>query len=347
MNLVEGYYKIQKSDSDSMKEEDLGIVKIRVMAKQNIKKLIAKEPKTFGQIEMPEEVNDPNALNDIYETLKEIRGDDNKEPSPEHYEEKYNQYDEKLQKFSEELSAEESEALIHRHLQNLEALETINKQFKESSITEDMAQTVKQEKPDIEKDSNFKTFPAKPIETQNERFLEKEELVSKDIKQNDLLPPEISIPRADTPQKQSVPEIEENTNLKKQVNSPEKENEFIIPEEKENPNSEAIAYETIKIPEDLQPKENPSPKFYQQTKSPEKEEEILDNKPKVEPMNKRKLLVTPHKKPPLPQGLAASIKKMSGNDLKEKELERITKIMRAGHVRKSNKSIDYSSDSDT
>eukprot|EP00826_Nyctotherus_ovalis_P040326 TRINITY_DN3969_c0_g1_i2.p1 TRINITY_DN3969_c0_g1~~TRINITY_DN3969_c0_g1_i2.p1 ORF type:complete len:201 (+),score=66.94 TRINITY_DN3969_c0_g1_i2:22-603(+) len=64
-------------------------------------------------------------------------------------------------------------------------------------------------------------------------------------------------------------------------------------------------------------------------------------------IDRKKLLSTPYKKPPLPRHLSSSIKEMSGANLKDKELERITNIMRESPKKSNKKYYEYSSDSDS
>jgi len=388
MEIIDGYYKIKNPDKTSENQDDgLGIIKVKIVPSTDLIKntTLTRDEEQKKSMKSPNfntehPIDEAKTLQDVYETLRQIRGDqpilvseenlqndqieekreDIKEPEspilPQPTE-----YDEKLNQIVQEISAEESEALLKRHLQNLEELDSMNKKLRgevqEETIekpqkiespkkpesvqkVEEPIKNIPEPKPSDEEELNLEgnVQPQKEENTgeyeleirgdipENTQVQKPEPLVPSMFEKNMLnaerlagyevpLTPEPTVPAVQFPQGESIP-------LPKVEQTVEKPAEIIIekqPEQKRNSFAEPVP----------------------------KQEEEIQQKPATQLIDRKKLLSTPHKKPPLPAHLSSSIKRMSGADLKEKELERITRIMRASPGKEQKKYYEYSSDSDS
>ena len=339
MNIIEGYYRLFKNDSGSSSQDELGILKIKVVPSANIKKadLSELDAKKLSPRFGKEEDAEARTLQDVYETLKQIRGDapevenapeveDAEERKEMEEVEQFGEYDRKLQMMSEEISAEESATLIQRHMENLQALDLINKRLKGDFYGEEQVQ---KDYPDSEL----------VIEAVQQKQPEHVEQVPMEDK---VEHPEPEGKGEEYELEIKGDEINQRTEDAKKVDYPE--TAFDIeplaspPQEKHVTNifehNLLNARQTNEVPHQVESHEGLA-------------EENLGDVPATQTINRKKLLSTPHKKPPLPKHLSSSIKRMSGTDLKEKELDRITKIMRASPAREAKKYYDYSSDSDS
>ncbi len=354
MELIDGYYRLHK-DGEVQPDDNLGIIKVRVVPSKNVKKsamgdeLYATERPASPNFAATEVDAEAKTLNDVYETLRQIRGnpeeehnilDDEvrkeeepaREQSPNREESKYEaEYEKKLQTLVAEISEEESSTLLQRHLQNLQELDVINRRLRGEPETE--AAPAKEDE-GVKKEETVPTpapLPAEPIKT-------------------------------DVPEeKKAGEEMEE---LKESLNQTEgKDNEYELEiggaDIDARPDIAPAADEPREAPKELAQTKHATNVFEKNlfnvapsspapaAKNPEEEHVPKPETEKpAQTIDRKKLLSTPHKKPPLPQHLSSSIKRMSGNDLKEKELERITRIMRASPAGAAKKYYDYSSDSD-
>lgn len=164
LNTVDGYYRIKSAEG-----EELGVVKMRIVPAVDFKETVSGKARAKVE-ESPkfcENTGDEmKTLKDVYETLKQIRGeqelkddqtilhvrlnqeDEKKgdwderagvEEDAEEQKPEATVYDKHIERLSQELNMEESETLIKRHLQNLEELDLINKRLRGEDLRENTA----------------------------------------------------------------------------------------------------------------------------------------------------------------------------------------------------------------
>lgn len=316
MNLIEGYYKLCKIDTDDSclktEDDDLGIIKIKVNLVQNFKELeIQKSSEYF---------DDAKNLQDVYETLKQIRGEEQTEEIDMPQETIMKEYDGKMEEFAEELSDEDAETLMQRHMQNLKDLEQISKQLKGEQKAEEVEDF----------SSNYK-----PSES-----LQKDEINNREINTDSIMPESQASVKIPDPEFKKSNIFEKNLfNMVNPADKHEEEKKVILSQE---PALAAQQQLFTSEEKEIQPEEVVVPTV-------KEEEAQIQEKVKTisTPINRKRLLTTPHKKPPLPQHLSTSIKNITDSELKNVELDRISKIMRSTVAGNAKKSGIYSSDSDT
>ena len=146
LNTVDGYYKVKNTES----EEEQGVLKLKIVPAIDFKQTISERMRLRLE-DSPKflEEDQIKTLKDVYETLKQIRGEDEfiEEVKGEfslRKDEEVNLedmkmgdkklegsiYDKHIERLSQELNMEESETLMKRHLQNLEELDLISKKLR-------------------------------------------------------------------------------------------------------------------------------------------------------------------------------------------------------------------------
>jgi hypothetical protein len=346
MSVLDGYYKLHNPDY----KEELGVLKIKIVPSNSFKKIIGIDRQIKFESPKIEGVLLEEIKSHVFDTLKQVRGGGT-----------FEKYDKHLESIAKELSEEESEDLLKRHMQNLKELDALNKKLK--GEVEDPEQTIKpSNEPLVDSSDTIKVqcevkAPESSIAILEDIHIRKPIVADKELKEEVR---EIAIthePVIDL-NIESKQEVIQEANIKKKPqyeleikgNTLREDAKDYIPKEK--PQEELKLEPRVSSIKELSLKPIASPKEQHTEKEihirredlviEEKKEEV-----KAHVIDRKKLLSTPHKKPPLPRHLSSNIKHMTGADLKDKELERITKIMRESPTKTHKKYYDYSSDSDS
>jgi len=367
MSILDGYYKLYNSGY----KEELGVLKIKIVPSNNFKKTIGINRQIRFESPKIEGVLLEEIKSHVFDTLRQVRGEDS-----------FEKYEKHLENVAKELSEEESEDLLKRHMQNLKELDALNKKLKgEATGTERMIKPFNDLFTELPKEETVK-FPCeieppessitiledihitKPIMADKEIKEEVKEisithepiidlnigseqestLKVEDTKFQYELEIKGDILREDIEDYKVQEQSQEELKLESQVSPIKELNLEPITSPKESCTEDLERYKEV---QEQHKEENLHPKEEEYSSIAKTKKESVVEEVKAHVIDRKKLLSTPHKKPPLPRHLSSTIKHMSAADLKDKELERITKIMKESPTKTNKKYYDYSSDSDS